>query len=158
MEPATWTLVMILMFIGGSPASTAGGIKTTTLAVVVLAGAAAIRGREETVVGGRRLPFRTVMEAGAIASFGVACMLLGLVAIQLTQSMALEIALFEVVSALGTVGLSIGGTSQLDAVGKVIVMVMMFAGRVGPLTLFVMIAERRAERGPARPEGTIAVG
>jgi trk system potassium uptake protein TrkH len=157
-EPATWTLVVILMFIGGSPASTAGGIKTTTLAVVVLAGAAAIRGREDTVAGGRRLPFRTVMEAGAIASFGVACVLFGLVAVQLTQSMTLEVGLFEVVSALGTVGLTIGGTSELDAVGKVIVMMMMFAGRVGPLTLFVMLAERRAERAPARPEGTIAVG
>lgn len=158
MRPPTWTMMVFLMFIGGSPASTAGGIKTTTLAVVLFAAIAAIRGQEQTVIFERRLPWRVVAEAGAIASIAVSCVLAGLAAIQLTQSMSLDFALFEVVSALGTVGLTIGGTAELDAVGKVIIMMCMFIGRVGPLTMFVVFADRREDHGPAYPEGSLAVG
>jgi trk system potassium uptake protein len=158
MRPPTWTLICALMFVGGSPGSTAGGIKTTTLAAIALSAVAAVRGREHTVVFGRQLPSATTMQALATTSAGIVSVGFGLMALQLTQAMPLDMVLFEVISALATVGLSIGGTAELDTVGKVIVMACMFAGRVGPLTVVVLLAESRAHREIARPEGKLLVG
>ena len=143
-QPATWTLMLVCMFVGGSPGSTAGGIKTTTLAVLVLAAVAAVRGRREAEVFSRRIPHRVVYEAAAIVTVGVFSLVAGLMALQVTQQLALDETIFEVVSALGTVGLSTGATGQLDAVGKVVLVMLMFAGRVGPLTLFVVLMGRRS--------------
>ena len=159
-EPSVLTVMMALMFVGGSPGSTAGGAKTTTLAVVVLAIAAAARGRSEAQALGWRIPHRTVYEAAAILGVGLGAVLMMLVMLQLVQAMPYEVALFEVVSALGTAGLSIGGTGELDGVGKVIITVCMFIGRVGPLTLFIFLAGHRADAEPGwvRPEQEIQVG
>ena len=150
-NPATWTIMVLCMFVGGSPGSTAGGAKTTTMAVLALAVVAAVRGRSEAFAFGRRLPHRTVYEAAAIASAGMSAVIGGLVALQLTQAIPLHLALFEVVSALGTVGLSVGATPMLDSVGKIIIMGCMFAGRVGPLTLFVFLAEQQGDHPAPRP-------
>lgn len=139
-HPATWTVMILLMYVGGSPGSTAGGVKTTTIAVVVLAIVAVVRGRGRVEVFGRELPMVTVLRATAVATLGVLAGFLALAAIQITQAIPLDVALFEVVSALATVGLSTGGTGVLDEVGKVLIMASMFAGRVGPLTLFVFLA------------------
>jgi trk system potassium uptake protein TrkH len=139
MHPASITLTEVLMFIGGSPGGTAGGIKTTTMVILLLAVAAMLRGRPQVVVAGWRLPHFTVYKAAAIATMGLVSVAAGLLALQLTQDIDAGTALFEVLSALGTVGLSLGGTSRLDAAGKVIVMLCMFAGRVGPLTLVLML-------------------
>jgi trk system potassium uptake protein len=81
-----------------------------------------------------------------------------LLAIQLTQPIELEIAVFEVISALGTVGLSLGGTQMLDPIGKILVMACMFAGRVGPLTLFLFVTEQRHASPMAYPEEEVSVG
>lgn len=141
--PATWTICILCMFVGGSPGSTAGGAKTTTLAVLLLAVLAAIRGREQVVAFHRRLPHRVVYQATAVATVGVLFAITALTALQLTQSIPTDLILFEVVSALATVGLSMGATAQLDAVGKVIIIACMFAGRVGPLTLFMVLVDGR---------------
>lgn len=157
--PATWTLMVVAMFIGGSPGSTAGGLKTTTLAVLVLAVLAAVRGRAEAHAFGRRLPHRTIYEATAITSAGLLAVTGALMLMQLTQPIPLDRALFEVVSALATVGLTVGATAELDSVGKIIIMACMFAGRVGPLTLFVFLAERKGEhQGPRPPIESVPVG
>src|SRR5690606_24465104 len=113
-EPATWTLMLATMFIGGSPGSSAGGVKTTTAAILVVAVLTAIRGRQEVRAYGRRLPHATVYQAASIAAVGVATVVVALFVLQLTQDMTLRIGIFEVMSALGTVGLSMGGTAQLD--------------------------------------------
>ena len=149
-QPATWTLMILCMFVGGSPGSTAGGVKTTTIAVLILAVVSAVRGHREAAVFGRRIPHRTVYEAVAITTVGVLSAVGVLWALQLTQSIPLQESLFEVVSALGTVGLTVGATPKLDDVGKVIVLLAMFAGRVGPLTLFVFLVgqQRPARRYP----------
>jgi trk system potassium uptake protein TrkH len=148
--PATWTLALFCMFVGGSPGSTAGGVKTTTMAVLVLAVLAAVRGRTEASAFRRRIPHRTVYEATAITTAGTLSAVATLAAVQLTQDIPLDRALFEVVSALGTVGLSMGATAQLDDVGKIVIMLAMFAGRVGPLTLFIFFLgqERTGHRYP----------
>lgn len=141
-RPATWTLGILLMFIGGSPGSTAGGAKTTTMAVLALAVVATIRGHREVQVFGRRVPHRTIYEATAIATGFVLSSVLALAGMQLTGQADTVPALFEVISALGTVGLSMGTTAKLDVIGKLLIMGCMFAGRVGPLTLFIVLVGR----------------
>lgn len=154
---ATWTIMLLSMFVGGSPGSTAGGVKTTTFAVLLLALVATIRGRSEVEAFGRRIPKRTVYEAVAITTMGVLSAMGVLLALQLTQDLPLNAAIFETVSALGTVGLTLGATSELNVVGQILVMVAMFAGRVGPLTLFVFLLDRQR---PARrfPVEAVQVG
>ena len=157
-QPASWSLIIVLMFIGGSPASTAGGIKTTTAAVLVLSMIAALRGRSEADAFGFRLSHTSVYRAGAVASAGLASVAALLFALQVTQQMTVEQAVFESVSALGTVGLSVGGTAALDEVGKVLIMMAMFAGRVGPLSLFLLLVSTPSGGGWQRPEADVAVG
>jgi trk system potassium uptake protein len=157
-RPATLSLMLLWMFVGGSPAGTAGGIKTTTAAVLVLAVAAAVRGRWEVTAFGRRISHKTVYKAAAITTVGAATVLVFLIAMQLTQVMDTDEALFETVSALGTVGLSIGGTAQLDGVGKALIIICMFAGRIGPLTLFMFLSSRAQQAMWERPEEEIEVG
>ena len=156
--PATLSVMMAFMFVGGNPGGTAGGVKTITVAVLVLAVVAAIRGRAAASAHGRTLSHRTVYRAAAIVTVGVLIALIAVLAIQLTQTLSVSEGLFEVVSALGTVGLSIGGTAKLDSVGKVIIMVCMFAGRVGPLTLFMFLATRSSSDPWTRPEIEMDVG
>jgi trk system potassium uptake protein TrkH len=159
LRPATISLMMVWMFIGGSHGSTAGGIKTTTLAVLILAAVAAVRGHAEVTVFGRRIPHRTIYKAAAIVIVAAAGVFAALVAVQVTQDMPTLLAFFEVVSALGTVGLSVGGTSLLDGVGKVVIISCMFIGRIGTLTLFMFLS-RRAAFAPSwlRPEEEVGVG
>lgn len=158
-QPATWTVMILVMFVGGSPGSTAGGAKTTTIAVIVLAIHAVVRGREKVEIFGRTLPRETILRATAVASLGVFACAVALIAVQLTQDMALDVAMFESVSALATVGLSTGGTGALDGVGKIIIIVCMFAGRVGPLTLFILLATSTARRTNHRyPEERVPIG
>jgi trk system potassium uptake protein TrkH len=156
-QPATWTVSVLCMFVGGSPGSTAGGVKTTSIAVLLLAVTAAARGHRDASAFGRRIPPRVVHEATAVVILGVGMALAALLSVQVTQGLPLDQAAFEVVSALATVGLSMGATAQLDEVGKVLIAVCMFVGRVGPLTLVIFLVGRSS---PARqyPMETVQVG
>ncbi|MFT6143136.1 MAG: trk system potassium uptake protein TrkH [Myxococcota bacterium] len=156
-HPSTWTMMVVCMFVGGSPGSTAGGVKTTTVGVLLLAVLATIRGRSEAEAFGRRIPHRTIYEATAITTVAVLSACVALWALQLTQTIGLRSALFEVVSALATVGLTIGATGELDGVGKIIIIACMFAGRIGPLTLFLFLVSRIRE-GRRYPLEAIQVG
>jgi trk system potassium uptake protein TrkH len=158
LHPATQVLMMVLMFVGGSPGSTAGGIRTTTFAVLVLAALSVIRGTSYAVVNQRRISHRTVYRALAVTTCGLIMIGVASLALLLTQDIRPLSVLFEVVSAIGTVGLTVGATPQLDAVGKLIVSLTMFAGRVGPLTLLFLL--RESESGPrwTFPEENVPVG
>jgi trk system potassium uptake protein TrkH len=157
-RPATLTLMMLWMFIGGSPGGTAGGVKTTTVSVLMLSVIQAIRGQWTLEAFGKTIPERTRTKAAVIVAVAAATGLGALMAIQLTQRMPTGLAIFEVVSALGTVGLSIGGTSQLDGIGKAIIIVCMFAGRVGGVTLLMFLSSRQSPPTIVRPEEEIDVG
>ena len=157
-RPATVTLCVLWMFIGGSPGGTAGGIKTTTFALLALAVTATVRGHRSVTAFGRTIPHTTVYRATAVVTVGLLSLVLVLLAIQLTQEAEPVPALFEVASALGTVGLSMGTTGVLDTVGKIIIMVAMFAGRVGSLTLFVFLMARRSTELWRLPEETVDIG
>ncbi|MFV8754100.1 TrkH family potassium uptake protein [Nannocystaceae bacterium ST9] len=158
MNPATLVLVDALMFIGGSPGSTAGGIKTTTLFVLIAAVFAVTRQRDAVIWGGWRLPPSTLYRAAAVVTLGALSVLLSTFLLLLTQGMDLQVALFECVSALGTVGLTIGGTAQLDSIGKLIIITCMFMGRVAPLTLFLMFNRPVADETWEYPEQDVSVG
>lgn len=148
-HPATYSMMLALMFVGGCPGSTAGGIKVTTLAVLALLVRAAFRDHEHVEAFGFEVAPAAIRKATAVSFLGVVVVAGLLLALLATQAMSLDVALFEAVSAFGTVGLSIGGTAQLDAVGEVIVIGAMYAGRVGPLTLLLVLA-RRARTPPRR--------
>jgi trk system potassium uptake protein TrkH len=158
LRPTTLWLTMVLMFIGGSPASTAGGIKTTTVALMLLMIHAAMTGRTHLRAFGFRVSQPSVYRAAAIAALALLTVVGVVAVLQLTQEMPLDMAAFESISALGTVGLSIGGTARLDAVGKLVVAATMFAGRVGPLTLFMILSARTASDRFELPEEEVAVG
>lgn len=157
-SPAMQQIMMALMFVGGSPGGTAGGIKTTTLALLLLAVLAALQGRSEVRVLGKRVVTSSVYRATAAATVGALAVMAVLLALLLTQPLSPAVALFEAISALGTVGLSIGGTALLDGIGKTIVAAAMFVGRVGPLTLFLLLSERRARDTWRYPDAEVDVG
>lgn len=153
-----YLLMLLQMFIGGSPGSTAGGIKTTTLAVLILTFAAAVRREEHISVGFHRIPSGNIIQAVAVCMAAVFILLLTILMLAVTQNIPLKSIVFESVSALGTVGLSIGATAKLDEIGKLIVMAAMFIGRVGPLTLFLLLSSRRSRKTPDYPSINVPLG
>ncbi len=155
--PSVLLVMMAMMFIGASPGGTGGGIKTTTTVVLVAAIPAIARGRQQVVVGGRKVSLDTVYRSAAIAVVATLLVLLGGGVLLATQDGSFEAIVFETVSAVGTVGLSLGVTEQLDAIGKIVVVVLMFLGRIGPLTLVLLLA-RTARSRVSYPEARIMVG
>jgi trk system potassium uptake protein TrkH len=118
----------------------------------------AVRSGGEIAVFGRRISTITVDRAAAITTLGILSLFSIILALLLTQPIPMTAAVFEAVSALATVGLSIGATAQLDSVGKLIVAVAMFAGRVGPLSVFALLAARESSGSVRHPVEPIDVG
>lgn len=157
LQPATVLVMMLWMFIGGSPGGTAGGIKTTTTTVLLSILPAIARGRQHVVMFGRALPLEIVYRSAAITVVSGSIVFLATGILLVTQNMPLEKVLFEVVSALGTVGLTLGVTPLLDTFGKSLISFVMFLGRIGPLTLALLLARQEASR-VAYPEARVMVG
>ncbi len=152
-------LTVVLMFIGGSTGGTAGGMKTTTLAVLVVSAFDTLRGRKDTNLFGRRLEGDALRRANAIFSvnvFGVIMACLGLMAFE--PQMQLSDVLFEVVSAIGTVGLSIGVTADCSTAGLCVLMLLMYAGRVGSMSFALLFTEQRVQPAVRCPEEKISIG
>lgn len=138
---ATFLLMIVLMFIGGSPGGTAGGVKTTTVAILAMTFWATIRNRSEIVTQHRRLHPNTVYRAVTILIAGVALWFIIVLMLEITQQISARELVFEATSAIATVGLSIGATLQLDEIGKVIIILAMFVGRIGPITFFMLLSD-----------------
>jgi trk system potassium uptake protein len=155
----TLIFTMLLMFIGGSPGSTAGGIKTVTFFLLVGSAWSISRGHGELVVFGRRLALETVVRSGSIAL--ISMMVLGAMATLLTFTesgfSALQLG-FEAVSAFGTVGLSTGITPALGLWSKLILIGLMYFGRLGPLTLALALVEKAPEKRVNYPAEDIIIG
>jgi trk system potassium uptake protein TrkH len=148
---------MILMFIGASPGSTGGGIKTTTFAAVVMNLASIIRGKRSVVINLRQIPGEIVERAQVILAISLS-LVLGAAFLLLTFGQGTFLAvLFESFSAVGTVGLSMGLTPQLTSAGRFVLIVAMFAGRLGPLTVATALAGPSHE-GVRYPQERISVG
>lgn len=157
--PATLFLTVILMFIGASPASTGGGIKTTTFSAIALAVWATVRGKAEVKVFERRLARDVIDKSLAISSIAWAMVTVFSIILLAVEGTGLLETLFEVTSAFGTVGLSTGLTPKLSVFGKLLITATMYIGRVGPLTMAVALAQRTSSRCNIHyPEGRILVG
>jgi len=157
LHPATVLLMIFLMFVGASPGGTGGGIKTTTLVVLLSAVPSAARGRPDVVLFRRRIAPGTFYRSAAIAVVSALVVGVGAMLLLASQHGGIASMLFEVVSAFGTVGLSLGATAMLDAFGKVLVAAVMLAGRVGPLTLALLFG-RSGEARVGYPEASLMVG
>ena len=134
-------IMIIFMVIGASPASTGGGIKTTTFGVLAISVWSELRGRGETTFFHRKLSSATERHALALVSVYVITLLLGAIALSAIENMPFNLIIYEAASAMGTVGLSAGITSKLTAPGKIILMVLMFWGRVGILSFFAALVK-----------------
>ncbi|MGE4559969.1 MAG: potassium transporter TrkG [Desulfobulbus sp.] len=144
----TLLVMLFLMFIGGSPGGTAGGIKTTTIGVLAMTFWASITGRKSVIAQNRRIPQAVINRTITVVIAGVIVWTAVVLALALTQSLPARHLIFEATSALGTVGLSLGATPQLDVIGKIIIMLTMFIGRIGPMTLFTLLsAEHPGTKG-----------
>ncbi len=154
-------LTIILMFIGGAPSSTAGGIKVTTFGVLLFTIVSMVNGRDETEIFKRKIPRDIVNRALAVASVSLAVVITGTMLLSFTEKGADFMSiLFETTSAFGTVGLSLGLTPNLSQSGKIIIALIMFIGRLGPMTLAVAVAQKQQKRKTfiKYPEGKVSVG
>lgn len=157
-EPATLFVTDILMFIGGGSAGTAGGIKVTTFALLAFVIYAEARGSAEVHVGGRALPRGVQRQALTIALLGVGLVVGGTLLLLVLTGLPLDVVLFEVTSAFGTVGLSTGITADLPGAAQLVLMALMFIGRLGPVTLASALALRSRPKLYRLPEERPIVG
>ena len=151
-------LTMFLMFIGGSPGSTAGGAKTTTFAVLVLFAYAQARHSRSTSVFGREIKRDALQKAITVFVFNLSLMVCGTLYIQLIQNLELTDVLFEVLSAINTVGMTTGITRELLPLSRIAVMFLMYLGRVGSTSFAIALLERRASAAIQYPSEDITVG
>ncbi len=151
-------LMIVLMLIGGSPGSAAGGMKTTTVAVLFSSALSVFRKKEHTHFFKRRIPDDTIRNAATIFLMYVILFLAGGMIISKIENISLMSALFETASAIGTVGLSLGITPQLGFISHFILIVLMFFGRVGGLTLIFAALSEKKVSGAKYPQEKITVG
>ncbi|TGB07538.1 TrkH family potassium uptake protein [Streptomyces sp. MZ04] len=158
MHASTLLMSCMLMFIGGGSAGTAGGIKVTTFAVLAAAIAAEVRGEPTSVVMRRALSPNVLRQALTVALLGVGLVVTGTLALLSVSRLPFEAVLFEAVSAFATVGLSTGITADFPVTGQLILVLLMFIGRLGPVTLVSALALRESTRHYELPEERPVIG
>jgi len=151
-------LTDVLMFVGGGSGSTAGGIKVTTLMVLVMAVIAEVRGHRDVNTFDRRIPDQTVRVSVAVIMISGSAVVVGTMAMIWMTDLSLDLAMFEVISALATVGLSANVTATLPQVAQLLLIVLMILGRVGPITLASSLTMNTGQRHYRLPEGRPMVG
>ncbi|MBQ9624910.1 MAG: TrkH family potassium uptake protein, partial [Clostridia bacterium] len=153
---------MALMFVGASPASTGGGIKTTTFCIIVLACWSVIKGDDDINFRFRKISVSLALKAFVIFAIGVLVVLISsslLMVFERGTGLLFEAALFEAFSAFGTVGLTVGITPQLCTASRIVLIVTMYAGRVGPLTLtMALVGAKGKKRLVRRMETNMMIG
>ncbi len=159
LTPPAQLLVMALMFVGCAPASMGGGITTGTFAVLFLALFSYARGLPTAHVSGYAIAANTVRRAAAVLTISISGVLVATWLLLMTHDFTFNAALFEVISAFATCGLSLGITTELNTFGRIVIMIMMFWGRLGALTLVILLTNRNVPTGLLKyPETTILIG
>lgn len=159
MRQSSLFLIILLMFIGASPGSTGGGIKTTTFATLIGAVIAQIKGKEDVIFFRQRILPHMIYKSLTVTMTGLFIVMAVTMALSITEEGArFEMILFEVTSAFATTGLSMGLTPSLSPIGKTLIILTMFAGRVGPLTIAFALAQRRQKEYFCYPKGKITIG
>ncbi len=158
LRQATQFFMIILMFIGASPGSTGGGIKTTTFTTLIGAMIAMVRGKEDIVLFHYRLGKDRILKAITLTMIALFMVIFVAMILSTTENHPFLMILFEVTSAFGTVGLTMGMTTDLSDIGKILISLMMFAGRLGPLTLAYALGPKTEKELYRYPEGKITIG
>lgn len=161
LRPATHMLMMLFMFVGGSPGGTAGGIKTTTFALVLLYVITELRNKESLVLYNKTISRDVLRRAVTIVVMSIGIVFIGIVSLSLFQNTSFLPLMFEAFSAMGTVGLSMGITSSLNQGAKIVIMLLMFIGRIGPVVLAYTLKSNRVMRRAnlvEYPQGQVIVG
>ncbi|ENQ3107123.1 TrkH family potassium uptake protein [Bacillus cereus] len=156
---STLFIIIILMYIGASPGSTGGGIKTTTFATLLGAVRSQVKGKEDVIFFRKRIAYDTIYKSLTVMLAGLFIVIIAAMLLTITEpGKDFLMILFEATSAFGTVGLSMGLTPELSPLGKIIIILTMFAGRVGPLTIAFAVTLRRNSDPFSYPKGKIMIG
>lgn len=161
LRPATLMMMMLFMFIGGSPGGTAGGIKTTTFALVILYVITELRNKDSLVLYNKTISRDVLRRAVTILVLSVGIVFTGIIALSLVQNTSFLPLVFEAFSAMGTVGLSMGITSSLNGWAKGVIIILMFIGRIGPVAIAYTLKSNRVMRRAnlvEYPQGQVIVG
>jgi trk system potassium uptake protein TrkH len=158
LRQASQFLIIILMFIGASPGSTGGGIKTTTFTILISAIITMIRGKEDIVIFRYRLAKDRILKAITLSMMALFLVIIVTMVLSTTEDSSFIKILFEVTSAFGTVGLTMGLTPELSTLGKVLICLTMFAGRLGTITLAYALQPKQEKELFRYPEGKITIG
>ncbi|MGI5282551.1 TrkH family potassium uptake protein [Nonomuraea polychroma] len=158
LSPSSWLVSDLLMFIGGGSAGTSGGIKVTALGVLFFMVWTEMRGYADVNIGHRQIPSTAQRQAIAITLLGVSLVAISTYLLVVISPHTLDQVLFEAISAFGTVGMSLGITAGLPAAGQLLLIVLMFIGRTGPLTLGSALALRERDRRYVLPREYLIVG
>ena len=159
LSPASKILTVFLMFIGGSPGSTAGGIKTTTLAVIAISTFNGITRRQSKGIFGRRLEKDAIHKASSVVFTNMSLAIFGIIAILALQpNMDIGDVIFECASAIGTVGMTTGITRDLETASRLIIAFLMFCGRVGSVSFALALMEKKAAPPVKNPREKITIG
>ncbi len=150
--------MMVLMFIGASPGGTGGGIKTTTFTLICATIAATLNNNRNTIMFERRIPPETVRKALVVFILSLVIVGWAVSVLSFTESFPLMAITFEVFSAFGTVGLSMGITPFLSSLGKIIIITTMFVGRVGALSLLLTLSTDDIKHNIKYPKEGISIG
>lgn len=153
----TFVVMLCFMFIGGSPGGTAGGIKTTTIGILAMTFWTNITNGNDIIIQNRRVPSSTIHRAITIVVSGMIIWFIIVLMLEVTQQISARDIIFEATSAIGTVGLSVGATPLLDEIGKIIIMIAMFVGRIGPMTLFMLLSRNPSASALQYPDAKISL-
>ncbi|NCA92264.1 TrkH family potassium uptake protein, partial [bacterium] len=151
-------LTMLLMFVGGSSGSTAGGIKITTFVVILFGLKTIIKPNSSITIGKKKLEDGVLRQALAIFSSYMIAIFFCSIIICAIEPLSMKAVIFEVISAIGTVGLSLGITPQLSVVSKILIGLLMYAGRVGILTIVLAFVQKRSNPPVQKPTGELLIG
>ena len=159
LSPASCLAAYVLMFIGGSPIGTAGGVKTVTMFLLIMNVRTYVAHQDEKVIFKRRVSEESMRKASAVVFVGVVAVFVLTIALSVVNPVPMEDALFEVVSACGTVGLSRGLTPSLGRAGKIVVIIAMYLGRIGPISMVALFSRNRSGNNRINySEGNFYVG
>ena len=153
----SFLVMVLLMFIGGSPGGTAGGVKTTTIGILAMTFWANITNRNDVIIQNRRIGSNTIYRSVTIIVSVMIFWFLVVLMLEATQQISARNIIFEATSAIGTVGLSTGATVFLDEIGKIIIIIAMFGGRIGPMTLFMLLSDEQPKSASRCPIAKISL-
>ena len=159
LSPASCLVAYVFMFIGGSPIGTAGGVKTVTMFLLIMNLRSYVAHRDEKVVFKRKVSEESMRKASAVVFVGVTAIFLLSIGMCVVSTIPMDDALFEVVSACGTVGLSRGLTPSLGVIERIIIIIAMYLGRIGPISLVAFFSRENEDKNKINySEGIFYVG